>query len=308
MSKPKYKDRVLGCNSEPEVSTRTFIAVTGNKLNLAGDTSSRFGLINLDTRLERPDLRLSESFAIKDFDSWIVASRQEIVWAVHTVVRMYLFSCRYFKRVPELVRKAQLPGVGSRFPHCETLRSATIMLEMPDPYGAFIESDRNSSTESDALAVVDIVQRALEMAAPISAYAAAVRDQTNHPHRARFRKAFTSHYNKLTPDEIQTRYEGQSLTQARHEHELKFVCRTCLRAKLKHLKTGSTKLTMAEILSSISPAMKADLMELARARTESAVAVGRWVKAHVVDSPVRGRVLRCAESRRTMNVFWIEWR
>src|SRR5436309_839800 len=94
MTSSDFKGRLLGANKQIKVSTRAMIIATGNSLNMAGDLSSRFLLVLLNTGLERPEDRSVGTFTIRDLRRWVVEHRQQLVAAVHTIVRAYLQECR----------------------------------------------------------------------------------------------------------------------------------------------------------------------------------------------------------------------
>lgn len=308
MSKSKVKGRLLGTNQQAEVSTRVLIAVTGNKLNLAGDVSSRFLLVALDTNLERPDLRSIEDFAIKNFDEWVVENRQKLVAAVHVVVRTYLHVCRKSGGVPDFI-KARYETEGTRYSSVAVFRGATIMMGLRDPLLALVSSGDASSTEKDNRAVLDIVESALMTKAPASAYADALGVMPNqHPARARWDRAFSTYFNALTPAEQQRRYGSQALPQVLSQQRQKFARKLRLQSQRRAVQKGKPfGLPMAEIMTALDDSQRTDLIELAKARTPSAIAVARWINSHAVDSPVGGRVLRKGSNRLNMSVFWIEW-
>src|SRR5262249_52399013 len=111
MTSERYRGRLLKANKRIEVSTRTFITATGNSLNLAGDLASRFLLICLDTGLERPQDRSNSNFKIPNLIPWAIEHRQEIVAAVHTIVRAYLQECRRRGGTPsEVEERKRVPG------------------------------------------------------------------------------------------------------------------------------------------------------------------------------------------------------
>jgi hypothetical protein len=90
MTNSKFKGRLLGATKEIKVGTQTLVVATGNSLNLAGDLSSRFLLSRLSTGIERPEDRNATTFKHPDLVGWVLEKRQQLVTAVHTIVRAYL--------------------------------------------------------------------------------------------------------------------------------------------------------------------------------------------------------------------------
>ena len=106
MTNAKFKGRLLGASKELKVGTQTMVVATGNSLNLAGDLASRFMLSRLDTGVERPEDRSVTAFRHPDLRQWVLENRQQLVAAVHTIVRAYLQECRRCGSTPERWRPA----------------------------------------------------------------------------------------------------------------------------------------------------------------------------------------------------------
>ena len=161
MTNPRFRARLLGTNKQIEASTRTMIIANGNGLNCAGDLASRLLIAYLNTGLERPEDRSATRFQVPDLRSWVVQHRQQLVAAVHTIVRAYLQSCRGCKGTPPTVA-ARRQIEGTRFGGaCEVLRDAFLWAfpNLPDPFLAFKASALNSSTKTEAALVLTVLDR-----------------------------------------------------------------------------------------------------------------------------------------------------
>ena len=167
MTNPRYKGRLLGGNKQVQASMRTQVVANGNSLNLAGDLASRFALAQLDTGLERPEDRSAAGFKIPDLRRWVVEHRQQLVAAVHTIVRAYLQECRRCGATPTNIIDRRLVD-GTRFGgQCEVLRDAFLWAfpDLPDPFLSFQASALNSSTKVEAALVLGVLDRDLTKAA-----------------------------------------------------------------------------------------------------------------------------------------------
>src|SRR5262249_884067 len=143
------------------------IIATGNSLNLAGDLSSRFLLVRLNTELERPEDRSVDTFTIRDLRRWVVEHRQQIVAAVHTIVRAYLQECWQWGATPaNVAARRQVNGSRVGGP-CGVLRDAFLWAfpDLPDPFLSFLASALNSSTKSEAALALRMLDRIMAQAA-----------------------------------------------------------------------------------------------------------------------------------------------
>jgi hypothetical protein len=67
-----WRDRVLGGNSTISLPNDKLWLATGNNLKVNTDFSQRTLMIQLDAGTERPDLRPTEEFALKDLEEWLL--------------------------------------------------------------------------------------------------------------------------------------------------------------------------------------------------------------------------------------------
>jgi hypothetical protein len=321
MTSSRFKDRLLGSNKEVNVSTRALIVATGNALNLAGDLASRFMLAKLNTGLERPEDRGTSGFKIPELGLWAVERRQELVAAVHTIVRGYLQHCRRCGGTPADVAARQ-QVTGSRFGGpSEVLRDAFLWAfpDLPDPFLGFQASAVNSSTKRDAALVLRVldgvmVELAGKHSAPAWATTTTWLSTTKPPQQTRWETNFRARWARLLPQEQQRRYRTTDLEAAlaRQWGRLREV--VIVRSGRPEVRAGRARFKSSEIIEGLPKHFSYQPVSEKRAvlegvmggRSLSSVSLGRWLKNHLVDAPVTGLVLRSAEDRLGFQRFWIE--
>jgi hypothetical protein len=161
MTSPRYRGRLLGVTKPIEVSTRVMVLANGNSLNMAGDIASRFILSWIDTGLERPQDRSNSNFEIPNLPQWTVDHRQEIVAAVHTIVRAYLNLCRkHAGTPPNVAARRQTEGTRA-CGQCEFLRDVFLYAfpNLPDPFLGFKTSSTASSTREDKAQLLQMLHQ-----------------------------------------------------------------------------------------------------------------------------------------------------
>ena len=118
--------------------------------------------MRLDTGLERPEDRETASFKIEDVLTWTIEHRQQLVAAVHTIVRAYLQGCRKIGGTPDdVAARRKVPG--SRFGGpVEILRDAFLWAfpDLPDPFLGFEASSLSSSTRQEKTQVLRLQEMA----------------------------------------------------------------------------------------------------------------------------------------------------
>jgi hypothetical protein len=313
MTSATFKGRLLGANKQIKVSTQAMIIATGNSVNMAGDLASRFLLARLDTGLERPEDRSVDRFKITDLRRWVVKHRQQLVGAVHTIVRAYLQECRRQKGTPDWV--AARRGVsGTRFGGpCEVLRDALLWAFplLPDPFLSFQASTADSSTRAEAqlmLGLLDdvMVRMAGDECAPPWAKLHSTHGSQS-PERRRWEPKFRNRWVRMTDHERQRRFGTNILSHA-EDVEWRRI-QSWVRTKLgrRELRAGRRRFTTTEILL----ALRFEAKETVEAATTRAggklnpVALGRWLKDRLVGAPLGGLVLRSAQNREKRAAFWI---
>jgi len=323
MTSARFKDRLLGANKEVNVSTRAMTVATGNALNLAGDLASRFMLVKLNTGLERPEDRSVGGFKISDLRRWVVEHRQQLVAAVHTIVRGYLQHCRQYGGTPAQVA-ARREVTGSRFGGpCEILRDALLWAfpDLPDPFLGFKASAVNSSTKGDAALVLVVLDRLMADLAgrktappwatptPLSGVGVKSAQQT------RWEQKFLARWARLSPKERQRRYETINPTEAADKQWRRFLDLVIIRSGRREVRTGRARFTSAEIIKGLpsfsftsTSDERAVLEGVMGGKSLSSVSLGRWLKNHLVDAPINGLTLRSAKDRLGFHRFWIERR
>lgn len=72
LTEPVWKDRVLGGNSSVALPNDKAWAMTGNNLKVNTDIATRSFMIELDAKMERPDLRDTDEFELGDLEQWLL--------------------------------------------------------------------------------------------------------------------------------------------------------------------------------------------------------------------------------------------
>ena len=315
MTNPRFKARLLGTNKQIEASTRTLPVATGNAINLAGDLASRFMLVRIDTGLERPEDRSVTGFKIPDLRRWIVEHRQQLVAAVHIVVRGYLQECRACDGTPlKVADRREVSGTRFGGP-CDVLRDAFLWAfpNLPDPFLSFKASAANSSTKAEAALVLAVLDQVMiaetgKKSAPLWAtfsFAAA-----KPPEQLRWEQTFQARWSRMTPDQHQRRYQTTNLNQAERHGWEQFRNRMQLRSGRHELRAGRARFSTSEIISLLPTAsnQRTVLEGAMHGKALNPISLPRWLKDRLVDAPTDGRVLRSANDRRKLACFWIEAR
>lgn len=313
LTNPRFKSRLLGTNKQIEASTRTMIAATGNAMNFAGDLASRFLSSRLNTGLERPEDRSATTYRIPDLRGWIVEHRQQLVAAVHTVVRGYLEACRSGGNTPKDV-EARREVSGTRFGgRCDFLRDAFLWAfpNLPDPFLSFKASTANSSTKAEAELVLEVLdQLMITQAGRKSAPAWAVGALTapKSPQRLKWEGKFRARWNGMTPDERQRQYATPHLAQAEEQAWAGFCALIQSRSGYRELRAGRAQFTSSEIVDALRCDMNAQALVDGAMHSKglNPVSLGRWLNKRIVDAPIDGRVLRTTIGRQKSSCFWIE--
>lgn len=315
MTSSRFKDRLLGANKEINVSTRAMTLANGNALNLAGDLASRFMLVKLNTGLERPEDRTFAGFKIPDLRRWVVEHRQQMVAAVHTIVRAYLQACRQYGGTPEqVVARRQI--IGSRFGGpCDVLRDAFLWAfpDLPDPFLGFQASADSSSTKGEAVLVLQTLDRIMaEMAGEKVAPSWAL-TPFSAPERATWEQKFRARWARLSPQEQRRRYGCNEPTAAANKQWERLRDAGIARSGRPEVRAGRARFKSAELIAALpqggyQPASddRALLEALVGGKSLSAVSFGRWLKNHLKDAPLHGLVLRSEKDRQGFERFWIE--
>lgn len=82
----EWSDRVLGRSETVSLPARLTLAATGNNLSVRGDMTRRSLLIQLDARVERPELR---SFQEPNLTGMVTRRRGELLAALFTILKGY---------------------------------------------------------------------------------------------------------------------------------------------------------------------------------------------------------------------------
>jgi hypothetical protein len=130
--RPLVKIRILGRSEMPECECHTTLFATGNNISLKGDMVRRGLTCNLDTLIERPELRAFKHDPLRQ----VMGDRENYVAAALTIIRAYLAAGS-----PEVCA-----SIGSYPSWSAMVRSPLIWLGQPDPV-ASMESSREDDPE-----------------------------------------------------------------------------------------------------------------------------------------------------------------
>jgi hypothetical protein len=311
MTNPRYKGRLLGTNKQIEASTRTMVVANGNGLNLAGDLASRFALARLDTGLERPEDRSVAGFKIPNLSHWVVQRRQQLVAAVHTIVRAYLQECRRCGGTPaNVAARRQVSGTRFGGP-CEVLRDAFLWAfpDLPDPLLSFQASALNSSTKAEAALVLRALDRIMALAAGRKcAPVWATTEFRSSREQTRWQQKFRARWNRMTPDQCQRRYQTTRVEDAQHQAWKRIQRLVQIRCGRQEIRAGRVQLTSSEIIKDLLQSLdeQAIMGGAMHGKSLNPISLGRWLKERLVDAPIDGLVLRSAKGRTNTECFWIE--
>jgi hypothetical protein len=282
-------------------------------LNLAWDLASRFMLSRLDTGVERPEDRSVNAFRHPDLAQWVLEHRQQLVAAVHTIVRAYLQECRRCGGTPvEVAARRHVDGTRFGGP-CELLRDCFLWAfpDLPDPFLAFQASALNSSTKDEAALVLGVLDRVMtktagQRSAPVWVTSSAA---VTSPQRTKWGQKFRARWNALAPALRERCYGTPAYHEAEADRWERIRRQVQTRAGRRELRAGRCCCTTSEIIAQLGTADVA-LVQGATHATHSKelnpVSLGRWLKERLVDAPIDGRVLRSAKDRKNLASFWIE--
>ena len=117
--RPLVKIRILGRSEMPECECHTTMFATGNNIGLKGDMIRRGLLCNLDTLIERPELRAFQHEPLRE----VISDRRSYVTAGLTIIRAYLTA-----NAPAVCK-----SIGSYADWSKMVRSPLVWLSQPDP-------------------------------------------------------------------------------------------------------------------------------------------------------------------------------
>ncbi|MBX3316473.1 MAG: hypothetical protein KF902_06360 [Phycisphaeraceae bacterium] len=120
---PRWRDRILGGNTQVNLPMTTVIWATGNNITLQADTTRRVIHIRLDSPLERPEDRAN--FVHRDLLAYVAKHRQSLYVDVVTILAAFV---RAGCPLPEDLR-----ALGSFENWSRVVRGAVIWVGLPDP-------------------------------------------------------------------------------------------------------------------------------------------------------------------------------
>jgi hypothetical protein len=138
-----WKDRVLGTNRTICAPMKITWAVTGNNLELAGDTARRTLHVRLESPLENPEDRAD--FKHADLLAWVRGERPRLVVAALTILRGYVVAGR-----PDMGCKSW----GSFEAWSRLIANAVTWVGMHDPQATRVDLEDGADANKTALAVL----------------------------------------------------------------------------------------------------------------------------------------------------------
>jgi hypothetical protein len=141
LTQSRMNIRVLGFSKNVETPMNAMIFATGNNLTIGGDATRRALMCNLDTGVERPELR---SFA-EDVAKEAQRRRGELVTAVLTMLRAWHLA----------KQRIALPAFGSFEEWSFRIREPLVWLGKCDPCETLAEVRANDPRRSELVAVVE---------------------------------------------------------------------------------------------------------------------------------------------------------
>ena len=135
-----WKDRVLGTNRTICAPMRITWAVTGNNLELGGDTARRTLHVRLESPLENPEDR--QDFRHADLLAWVRSERPRLVVAALTILRAYVVAGR-----PSGTSKSW----GSFESWSKLIANAVTWVGMQDPQATRIDLEDGADATKGAL-------------------------------------------------------------------------------------------------------------------------------------------------------------
>lgn len=142
----RYRLRILGSNSAPDVPQRTVFAFSANGASYAGDMAGRVLPIRLHVDKANPEQR---QFERPDIFAWLHPRRAELLSAALTMVRAYLLAGRPCPR--------KLPEWGSYEAWSAVVRGAIVWAGGSDPIetrGDVRENDHSSGGHERLVALI----------------------------------------------------------------------------------------------------------------------------------------------------------
>lgn len=142
-----YGDRLLGANKEVKGPVVTVVIITGNGIDLRGDATRRFLIIDIDPGVERPEERAFDFDPVREAGS----DRAELVRAALTLLRAYVVAGR-----PKVAKEGSFGG----FEDWERwVRDPLVWAGVGDPL-AVLAKTRTSDPERTALGATMAALRA----------------------------------------------------------------------------------------------------------------------------------------------------
>jgi hypothetical protein len=135
-----WGDRKLGVSEDVLVPNRDVWIVTGNNVNVRGDTTRRVIHMRAETPLEHPERRDPSTFRHPDLRGWVMQERGRLIWAVLTVLRAWIVTGRPTGSLT----------LGSYESWSSTVAACVEWLAMPNPISTQTEYEARHGTSGDA--------------------------------------------------------------------------------------------------------------------------------------------------------------
>lgn len=84
ISSRRWSDRILGFTEDRSLANDKLWLITGNNIQVGGDTPRRVLRVNLDAKVARPEKR--NNFVIKNYLGWIEANKGDVLWSLYTLI------------------------------------------------------------------------------------------------------------------------------------------------------------------------------------------------------------------------------
>jgi len=127
------------------------------------------------------------------------------------------------------------------------------------------------------------------------------------PERLKWEQRFSARWNRMAPDQRQRQYGTLSLKDTTDKEWQRFKDSVHFRFGRGELRSGRIRFTSSKIFSLLqSESNKKAIVEGAmHGKGLNPISLSKWLKDHLVDAPIGGRVLRSARGRENSAQFWV---
>jgi hypothetical protein len=184
---------------------------------------------------------------------------------------------------------------------------------LPDPFLSFKASAASSSTKAEEALVLMALDRAMISEAGRKSappWATTLFAAKKSPEQLKWETKFRARWGRMTPYQRQRRYQAADLSTAERQAWERLRERVQFRSGRRELRAGLARFTTSEIISLLPPLSneRATVEGAMHGKALNPISLPRWLKDHLVDAPMGGRVLRSGNDRKKLACFWIEAR